>query len=290
MSDQKRRITKSEKITELQSKLKLLTEENKRLKEKKSKKEKSSTRQDSGDSTSTNNYCDSSENDGPDEGSSKSHGERDKLKEALRALKRVTIKQEMSLATLRQRSKQRRSEIDQKDNIIKNIQNENEAYRIAHGKIRDNGQDDVISVLKARLVDLELQLAKEESCKAEQSVKLKEREAGISSLQAKLAYPNKGRGLTRKTSSDSTDGLSLVSASSSLTSVEDFARMKKELAKKTEKITNLQYELEACKDEIHDLKQMNRFNNPFPIASAQGDDDDDFFEDDDMDNDAWETF
>jgi len=35
MSDQKRRITKSEKITELQSKLKLLTEENKRLKEKK---------------------------------------------------------------------------------------------------------------------------------------------------------------------------------------------------------------------------------------------------------------
>jgi len=136
---------------------------------------------------------------------------------------------------------------------------------------------------------LEFQLAEEESCKAEQSEKLKVREAGISSLQAKLANMNKGRGLTRKTSSDSTGGLSLVSVSSSLTSVEDSARMRKELAKKTEKITNLQYELEACKDEIHDLKQMNQFNNPFPITPAQGDDDD-FFEDDDMDNEAWENF
>lgn len=111
------------------------------------------------------------------------------------------------------------------------------AYRFAHEKIKEYvDTNDAVSVLRARLADLELQLAKKESLKIEQSEILIERKEGVLSLQAKLA--NKERGVTRKTSSDSV-ALSLMSASSSLTSVEDFARMKKDLARKTEKITNL---------------------------------------------------
>jgi uncharacterized coiled-coil protein SlyX len=279
VNDQKPRISKTEKIAELQSKLKLLAEENKQL-NRESKKNSLSARQDAGDNIERNS-----------ESSGKSRGERDKLKEALRALKRVTVKQEMSLATLRQRSKQRRGEIEQKDKIMRKLQEENKAYRIAHEKIRENnGNDD----LRARLADLELQLAKEENTKAEQSEKLKEREAGITSLQAKLSKNtnNKGgsRGVSRTTSSDSSvGGLSMASASSSITSAEDVGRMKRDLAKKMEKITNLQHELEACKDEIHDLKQKDRFSSAFPMTPAQGDDDD-FFDDDDGDNDVWAAF
>lgn len=257
-----RRITKTEKIAELQSKMKLLIEENRLLRNNHDKLDF-------------------------EEGSIKANSDHDKITEALRALKRVTIKQEMSLATLRQRSKQRRSEIEQKCHTIKTLQTENVAYRFAHEKIKEYvDTDDAVSILRARLADLELQLAKKESFKIEQSEILIERKEGVLSLQAKLA--NKERGVTRKTSSDSV-ALSLMSASSSLTSVEDFARMKKDLARKTEKITNLQHELEACKDEIHDLKQRYQFSNSFPITTAQGDADD-LFEDDDIDEDVWETF
>lgn len=84
-----RRITKTEKITELQSKMKLLIEENRLLRNNHDKLDF-------------------------EEGSIKANSDHDKLTGALRALKRVTIKQEMSLATLRQRSKQRFSEIEQK--------------------------------------------------------------------------------------------------------------------------------------------------------------------------------
>ena len=280
-NDQKPRISKTEKIAELLGKLKLLTEENKQLKRESKKNSSLSADQHSGDNVERNSKSNGD-----------SHGVRDKLKEALRALKRVTVKQEMSLATLRQRSKQRRGELEQKNKIMKKLQEENKAYRIAHEKIgENNGNDDD---LRARIADLELQLAKEENTKAEQSEKLKEREAGITSLQAKLSNMNKGgiRGVSRNASSDSSvGGLSMASASSSLTSTEDVNRMKRDLAKKMEKITNLQHELEACKDEIHDLKQKDQFSSAFPGMTPAQSDDDDFFDDDDGgDDDVWATF
>jgi uncharacterized coiled-coil protein SlyX len=281
VNDQKPRMSKTEKIAELLGKLKLLTEENKQLKRESKKNGSLSASQHSGEG---DNIEQNSVSNG------KSHGERDKLKEALRALKRVTVKQEMSLATLRQKSKQRRGELEQKSKIMKKLQEENKAYRIAHEKMRENsGNDD----LRARIADLELQLAKEENTKAEQSEKLKEREAGITSLQAKLSNMNKGaiRGVSRNASSDSSvGGLSMASVSSSLTSVEDVDKMKRDLAKKMEKITNLQHELEACKDEIHDLKQKDQFSNAFPSMTPAQSDDDDFFDDDDGDNDVWAAF
>jgi len=210
--------------------------------------------------------------------------ERDKLKEALRTLKRVTVKQEVSLATLRQKSKQRRQEIEQKDKIIKKLELENRSYRKAHERMKaenDDGGD--VASLKSKLADLQLRLANEETSKAEQSEILKEREAGISSLQQMLATA-KGRGVNRTHSSDSGQ-LSMMSDS---TSGDDIAKLKKELAKRSEKITNLQHELDIAKDEIHDLKQRNQFSNAFPSTPAPGELD--FFEDSGEGDDFWAAF
>lgn len=261
----KRRITKTEKIAELQGKLKILQNDNRQLVEDAERKKMS---------------------DGLGSGSSHhksvSTKERDKLKEALRTLKRVTVKQEVSLATLRQKSKERRREIEHKDKIIKKLDLENMAFRKAHERMQDDNDGDV-STLRSKLADLQLKLASEESSKAEQSEKLREREAGISSLQAMLADA-KGRGVARTTSSDSA-GLSMMSES---TAGEDMAKLKKQLAQRSEKITNLQHELDICKDEIHDLKQRNQFTNAFPATPAAGELD--FFDDNGDEEDLWTGF
>lgn len=265
LDSSKRRITKTEKIAELQGKLKLVQNENRMLKDEANKAEGLGS--------------ESSHHKGV------SAKERDKLKEALRTLKRVTVKQEVSLATLRQKSKQRRQEIETKDKIIKKLQLENQAYRRAHERMKEESdQDDDVAALKSKLADLQLRLANEENSKAEQSEKLREREAGISSLQAMLADA-KGRGVTRSHSSDSHGQLSMMSDS---TAGEDIAKLKKELAKRSEKITNLQHELDMCKDEIHDLKQRNQFTNAFPTTPAPGELD--FFEDSGEGDDFWGAF
>jgi len=262
----KRRITKTEKIAELQGKLRILQDENNRLK-----------------FEAENN---GSNSEGLGNGSahrSVSTKERDKLKEALRTLKRVTVKQEVSLATLRQKSKQRRHEIEQKDKIIKNLELQNMAFRKAHERMKTDEEDKDVSALRSKLADLQLKLANEENSKAEQSEKLKEREAGISSLQAMLADA-KGRGIKRTNSSDSA-GLSMMSDS---TAGEDVAKLKKELAKRTEKITNLKHELDMLRDELHDLKQRNKFTNDFP--TTPGPNEVDFFDDSGEEDDFWTAF
>ena len=265
--DNKRRITKTEKIAELQGQLKILRDENRRL-------------QQESNGTNSEGLGNSSHH--------VSTKERDKLKEALKTLKRVTVKQEVSLATLRQKSKQRRTEIEQKNQMIKTLEQENAAYRKAHERMKDevNGDDDDVATLKSKLADLQLQLAKEENSKAEQSEQIREQEAGISSLQAMLASA-KGRKITRTRSSDSQGELSIMSESTSITA-EDMAKLKRELAKRSEKITSLQHELEMYKDEIHDLKQRNQFANAFPDTPAPGELD--FFEDSNDGDDPWCAF
>ncbi|KAG7362995.1 hypothetical protein IV203_026355 [Nitzschia inconspicua] len=274
-TDGKKKKTKLEKIAELEGKLKILKEENIRLKEK----------QQQHDDAETNRSIGGILVSSP----SKTASDIEKLKDALKALKRVTVKQEMSLSNLRQKAKQRRQEIDHKDKIIKSLQEENKAYRIAHEKIRasdeEGGKNSDTAALKGKIADLELMLAKEETSKEEQTKELKKSREGISSLQMKLAtiQGNGSRGVNRNSSSASLGSASFMSEG---TSGEDLIRLKKELAKKAEKIANLQHDLEAAKDEIHDLKQQNNFGAAFPMTSTAGSDD--FFDtDDDDDDDFW---
>jgi hypothetical protein len=266
----KRRITKTEKIAELQGKLKILIDENRQLTE-----------------DAESNKSSEGLGNGSSHHKSVSTKERDKLREALRTLKRVIVKQEVSLATLRQKSKERRLEIEYKDKIIKRLEVENASFRKAHERIKneDDNEDDV-AVLRSKLADLQLRLASEENSKAEQSEKLKEREAGISSLQAMLADA-KGRGVSRSNSSDSYGHLSMMSESTAGTG-DDIAKLKKQLAQRSEKITNLQYDLDICKDEIHDLKQRNQFTKAFPKTPTPGELD--FFEETAEGDDFWQAF
>jgi len=267
----KKKKTKLEKIAELEAKLKLLKEENTRL--------KNELEGSSANGSPKKSSDDWSINDSPSGRSNRSRrvggGDVEKLKDALRCLKRATVKQEMSLTSLRQKSKQRRQEIESKDQIIRKLKEENKAFRIAHEKLRGSGDDDV-SALRRRIADLELQLAKEETSKEEQNRKLKKSEEGITSLKSQLA-DLKGRGVTRNSS--------FSSFMSDTSSGEDLVRLKTELAKKAEKIASLQYDLELCRDEVHDLRQRHEFNASFPLTPAPGSDD--FFDDLEHDEDFW---
>jgi chromosome segregation ATPase len=278
-SSGKPKKTKLEKIAELEGKLKVVLEENRRLKGTTTTRE-SSRMLSSTLAEDTRNTDWFTVDDGPSSvGSNQSGGgDVEKLKEALRALKRVTVKQEMTLSTLRQKSKQRRNEIEQKDKLIKDLMAENKAFRIAHERMTSTGGDD-ISELRGHIADLQLQLAKAQSTKETQSRMLKESEEGINSLQTQLSIL-RGRGIDRKTSFSSQ---SIVSDTSS---GEDIIRLKRELAKKTEKIVNLQHDLEVAKDEIHDMKQRYQFSASFPLTPVPGTDD--FFdEDDEGEDDFW---
>lgn len=258
----KKKVTKLEKICELKSKVKLLKDQNKRL-----NKELASAKQ--GASTS----------DEVADGSSSSGEE--KLKEALRALNRVTMKQEMSLSTLRAKARQRRQEIEHKDRIIENLEEENRSLQMAYQKLRGIGAEDEAG-LRSRLFDLELQLAKQQMGDEEKTRKLKESDDNITSLRDQL---DKIKGRVHRAPSSR----SLKSADSSGSNIEDVAKLKRELAKKVERIANLEYDLEIAQDEIHELKRKKQFDESFPLTPAPGMDD--FFdeEEDEEEDDYWGT-
>ena len=320
--DGKTRKTKLEKIAELESRIKILKEDNNRLKKKNVQQQQQlmsgSTFDGSGFLPSSpsfnNNIMNNNSNkddgwnssfilDSPNPSERSSHrvsltsstsssssnsnigGDIEKLKDALKAMKRVTVKQEMTLSNMRQKAKQRRQEIEYKDTKMLKLQNENKAFRIAHEKIRQqqqgNGYNQDIATLRGRIADLELKLAKEETFNEEQCRELKERQNGITNLQSQLAAVNKGRGVDRNFSGSNA---SITSFMSDSTAGEDTAKLKRELAKKTEQIASLQYELEVARDTIHDLRQRHQFNTSFPLIPAPGSSD--FFDDDD-DKEFW---
>jgi hypothetical protein len=311
--DGKKRKTKLEKIAELESRIKILKEENNRLKKKNLQQQQqllSGSSDNFGGETgdfscSSPSFNKNNKDDGwdslfildspsPSERSShrvsltngSNNGDIDKLKEALKAMKRVTVKQEMTLSNMRQKAKQRRQEIEYKDQKILKLQNENKAFRIAHEKIRrlqEHSNDQDIATLRGRIADLELKLAKEETSNEEQYKKLKESQDGITNLQSQLAGVSKGRGVDRNFSGSNASVTSFMSDS---TAGEDIAKLKRELAKKTEKIANLQHELEVARDVIHDMRQRHEFNASFPLTPPPGSSD--FFDDDDDDDkDFW---
>lgn len=313
----RRKKTKLEKIAELETKCKALKEENNRLRRsngggsipKNSLSAKLEQDQAGDDAWSETNSSSVSEwTETPSIASSIGGGtvggDADKLKEALRALKRVTVKQEMALATLRQKAKQRRNEIDQKDRLIQKLQDENETYRKVHkdlthsltkkSKKKDSSDGDdngytTVDALRARVADLEVMLTTEKSARNEQAALLEESQDKIKSLKSQLVSM-KDRGVDGVKRNKS---LGSVSESSSAAggggNGVDVSKLKRELAKKTELIATLQQELEVRRDEIHDLKQKNVFHSSFQDQQQQSNQqstvgtDDDFFDSDDDD-------
>eukprot|EP00538_Stauroneis_constricta_P002790 CAMPEP_0119567958 /NCGR_PEP_ID=MMETSP1352-20130426/37492_1 /TAXON_ID=265584 /ORGANISM="Stauroneis constricta, Strain CCMP1120" /LENGTH=270 /DNA_ID=CAMNT_0007617285 /DNA_START=96 /DNA_END=905 /DNA_ORIENTATION=- len=250
----KKRKTKLEKICELESSLKMLKEENRRLKKDiHHLKGKSTDRNDSIRDLSSTLASKGNLNDGDE-----------KLKDAVRALKRVAVKQEMSLKTLREKSHQRRKEIEHKDHILTKMSEEITSLKTAYDKFMSAGSDDV-GTLRSRVAELELKLATEDTKNVAQNKQLAETKQSITSLKDQL---DKMRGKPQRVPSSRS-----LKSSESGASVEDVMKLKRELATKMEKIAALEYDLEEARDEIHELKQKHMFDSSFPITPAPANDD-----------------
>uniref|UniRef100_A0A7R9WTC6 Uncharacterized protein n=1 Tax=Craspedostauros australis TaxID=1486917 RepID=A0A7R9WTC6_9STRA len=263
----KKRKTKLEKIYELETALKLSKEENRRLKKDLSKQKAKSGDASDGGSSSIRDLGLSDANDG-----------NEKLKEAVRALKRVAVKQEMSLKTLRTKAHQRRKEIEQRDNILSLLKEEVKSLKKAYEKFTAPGNDDV-SMLRARVAELELKLATEDSKNEAQNKKLAESNQNITSLKDQL---HKMRGKPQRVPSSKS-----LKSTESGASVEDVMKLKRDLATKMEKIAALEYDLDEARDEIHELKQKTTFDASFPVAPGHASSSNEDWFSDNEEDDFW---
>lgn len=259
--DDKTKKTKLEKICELQGSLKIAKEENRRLK-KEIQTLKASRGALTEDVSLSSDFTDGT---GPSVG-----GGNEKLREALRALKRVTVKQEVSLSSLRSKARERRQEIEHKNAKIMELKGELNMLKEVHEKMLSLETGEV-GVLKSKIADLELQLARAGSKNSEQTKKLEESKESMTTLRGQLEK-------IRTRPQRQPSSRSVRSNESSLSAAEDVNRLKRELARKLETIVNLEHSLQLAEDEIHDLKQKRNLHESFPATPAPGVED--FFSDD----------
>ena len=167
--------------------------------------------------------------------------------------------------------------MEKKTEVIVNLEAEVDALKKTHSVLVGVGGDDV-SALRAKVGELQMKLAKAEVFKDERIKQMEQDNLNVNSLRTQLDKMKGGR-VQRNSSNQS------IRSSDSSTAMEDVARLKRELARKTEKIANLEHDLEDARDTIHDLKQRDHFANAFPDTPAPGMDD--FFSEDEGDDDFW---
>lgn len=239
----KRRITKDEKICQLKSALKISQEKNNRL------------------LTELENL-----RAGHDEKAKSNSGrtlteEQKKFREAMRALKKVTVSQELTIKTLKAKAAERRKEIRQRDKKIDKLEakidsmNKAQELLVAnsgktelHAKLREL-QGDYDEAIR-RQNDLE-QMLDEKEVQIEAVQKQRQSLMGINNLPGARRSGN---------NSDSQSVGSGASASVSTATDFDLARLKTDLAKKSQLITKLELDLEMARDELHEVKRRNARN------------------------------
>lgn len=210
-----------------------------------------------------------------------------KMKDALKALKKVTINQEMSLQSLRAKASQRRKELQEKDVIIIKLQKEVTSMRKALKTIEGGG-----NIRELQRAHFEA----ESKCMLLED-KLAESDLQLNALKKQLEI--NGSGSLRRTPSNH----SLKSIESVTTVTEmDLSRMKKELATKGSRIIELENELEQIKDEMHEMKEKKMMteafgndsfsifaNDPFHSVheTSRGKPGDDFYSDSEEEQDFW---
>lgn len=254
----KKKKSKLEKIYELQASNRGLKEENKNLRKQLKR----------GDGASVD-----------DRSMMSSHNE-EKLLEAMKALKRVTVKQEMSLNTIRSKAEKRRHQIAERDDHIKSLQQEIRSLRQAQKARKDVDGSSDLNDLRSKVEDLEMRTSEQESQNKTLTLQLEASEDKARNLQKQL---HSARGLMERAPSSR----SLRSADTSASEF-DLARMRKELASKIEQIVLLEFDLEMCKDELHELRQRQgggyEDGDRHNVVYNSGPDD--FFSDDEED-DEW---
>jgi hypothetical protein len=195
-------------------------------------------------------------------------GDIDKIKNALKSLKRVTIKQESSLQAMRSKANDRRRQLETKDKTIGSLQNELRSMA-ASMKSMERGKPD--RRVQQRIRALEKESFEQESANAELRDQLVESESRVRQLERN---PKSGRidpfnfspSQNRNSSSSVHSGMSLQSSSMHSVSTQselDLAKMKQELAKKSSRIVSLEYELETVKDQLVEMKRLAQNDGSF---------------------------
>jgi predicted RNase H-like nuclease (RuvC/YqgF family) len=111
---------------------------------------------------------------------------------------------------------------------------------------RDTTNDDSVDALRAKVEDLQVTCSDYETRNKELEEQAKRLQKQLDSARSLL---HGGAGSTR----------SIRSGDTSLSEA-DVARLKKDLAKKIERIVLLEFDLEMCKDELHELRQGQRMS------------------------------
>lgn len=173
-------------------------------------------------------------------------GDAEKLKTALKAMKRVTVKQEMNLQSMRQSANDRRRLIKERDETIATLKQQLRRMEKTMKSMEEPDQD----LQQRRVRSLEKRCFAEENNSLELRQKLERAEARIRQLEKKNDAQHRDPFNFHNSSSSQ-------SVSSTMSDA-DVAKLKQELAKKSTRICNLEYELEAAKDELVGLKNQAR--------------------------------
>mmetsp|Transcript_17645 Transcript_17645/g.29215 ORF Transcript_17645/g.29215 Transcript_17645/m.29215 type:complete len:264 (+) Transcript_17645:246-1037(+) len=263
MSDKKKK-SKLEKIYELQATNKGLKEENRNL-----RKELQTVK--AGDRVFDDRSICSANNE-------------EKLMEAMKALKRVTVKQEMSLNTIRSKAEQRRKQVAVRDDEIGSLQQEIQTLQQAQKARKAADSDGDLGNLRAQVEDLQFRCSEQENRNKMLNLQLGASEDKARSLDKQL---ESARGLMNRAPSSRS-----LKSNDTSSSEFDLMRMRKELASKIETIVLLEFDLEMCKDDLHELQQKHR-NDAHGGGGANAvqekftDYQDEFFSDDEDDEDLW---
>jgi len=245
--------------------------------------------------------------------------EKTKLKDAVRALRRVTVNQQKSLNSMRGKAAQRREELKTKDATIKSLESKVKCLQQA---MNGGGLDGGASETELRLQLSEMQRGYYEK-ETENSILKKELEASqskleasISQLEASISQLDTSRSSSGQKMYDPMSGgssnhsaqnsmmshaslnSSFASASTAFTAAEslsasemsDPGKLKKCLAEESNRVVKLERELEAAKEKIFDIMQKQKgsldssaAHRPYTASHEPDDDDSDYDSDEDDD-------
>ena len=202
----------------------------------------------------------------------------DKLKDAIKALKKVTVNQEMSLNSLRSKAQQRRKELHEKDAAIGSLQRKVQSLEQA---MNTEGKDDSTE-LRFKLSEAQRESYERQNEVADLQEQLEEARAEIRELKQQpnpmdhsVIISDDNSGSHTSTRSFNTSNTSFRSFESGNTRSEfDVVTLKKQLALKSNKLIAMERELEKTKDKLCDSRQLHQkpgaFEYGFAFAASPG--------------------
>lgn len=233
MRPRPKKVSKSEKIIELETELKLAAEENRRLRSKLVESQNGELQR-MGRSKLTASEVDF-----------------ERMKDAMKAIKSVTLTQEKTISSLRTKATQRRVDVEQKDTIIRFLRREIDNFRWVEEQLESVGNgDDPKETLRA----LQKAFLEERNANSELLGRLDESEVEVCRLREELEF----------STASGRDFGSLCSHGSISDCTEfEHPRVREEMARQTNTIKNLERELDMIKEELYEeraTKKQVRFS------------------------------